>query len=134
MVRIFGDFNGIDGNGLIRLTSNGSRTDLAQHIDLKEGDRVVVYDYDLRAEARLERIQGEWCARVDRDTIQADGASVQLSSLELILLANAVNEVLNGPDAIEEWEFHTRLGVYRDTALDLQRKLSETIDGLDRLR
>jgi hypothetical protein len=41
---------------------------------------------------------------------------VQMSREELAVLANALNEVIGGPEAIEEWEFQTRLGVTRDAA------------------
>ena len=39
-----------------------------------------------------------------------------LQRSDLILIANAINEVLNGPEAVEDWEFQTRLGVSRDEA------------------
>jgi hypothetical protein len=34
----------------------------------------------------------------------------------VLALNNALNEVLHGPDAIEEWEFATRMGVTREGA------------------
>lgn len=37
--------------------------------------------------------------------------AVEFTRLELVLLNNALNEICNGPNAIEEWEFHTRLGL-----------------------
>ena len=40
--------------------------------------------------------------------------NVELSHDELVTLSNALNEVLHGPDAIEEWEFQTRIGASRD--------------------
>ncbi len=40
-----------------------------------------------------------------------DSATVQLTKQELITLTNALNEVINGPEAIEAWEFSTRMGV-----------------------
>jgi hypothetical protein len=48
---------------------------------------------------------------------------VDLTPQELITVANALNEVLHGPDAIEEWEFETRMGVPRADAEDLLRRL-----------
>jgi len=36
---------------------------------------------------------------------------------ELRVLHQALNEVLHGPEAIEDWEFHARMGVTRDEAL-----------------
>lgn len=45
-----------------------------------------------------------------------------LSVDDRIAIVNALNEVLHGPDAIEDWEFATRLGVSRSTAFQtLQR-------------
>ncbi len=53
--------------------------------------------------------------------------SVELSVHQLVLLANAINEALS---AIEEWEFHARLGAFRPEAEELGRKLSGIIDSL----
>jgi hypothetical protein len=41
---------------------------------------------------------------------------MELIADELVLVKNALNEVLNGPDAIEAWEFQTRLGGTREEA------------------
>lgn len=45
------------------------------------------------------------------------------------IASQALNEVLNGPEAIEDWEFQTRMGVRREEALDLleriQRRLAD---------
>jgi hypothetical protein len=42
--------------------------------------------------------------------------NVELTDDDLVALANALNEVLHGPDAIEELEFTTRMGVTRAEA------------------
>lgn len=42
---------------------------------------------------------------------QNNGAVVRLTKTELTTLNNALNEILHGPEAIEAWEFHTRVGV-----------------------
>ena len=52
-----------------------------------------------------------------------------LSETDLVLLNNALNEILNGPDAIAEWEFQTRTGAERSEAVRLLRRNSDTIDG-----
>ena len=57
--------------------------------------------------------------------VEMPDIAVTLSSDEWVLVMNALNEVLNGPDAIEEWEFHARLGVHRAEALALQRRLND---------
>jgi hypothetical protein len=46
-----------------------------------------------------------------------------LTDLDWAALQNALNEVLNGPQAIEDWEFQTRMGVTRAEATDLQNRL-----------
>jgi hypothetical protein len=46
---------------------------------------------------------------------------------ELATLAQALNEVLNGPEAIEDWEFQTRVGVDRDEAKRLLHRLLDTL-------
>ena len=53
-----------------------------------------------------------------------EGALLAITADELIVLANALNEILHGPDAVEEWEFSTRLGVSREAADALHRDLS----------
>ena len=61
------------------------------------------------------------------DTIETsdDMAVVRLSGDEIRTVNNALNEVLNGPDAIEEREFETRLGVTRNFASTLLRAIRE---------
>lgn len=49
----------------------------------------------------------------------------QLSSEDIVLLGNALGEVLHGPGAIDESEFEFRLGVTRDRALTLLGELTE---------
>lgn len=39
---------------------------------------------------------------------------VSLTVEELQILSNALNEISNGPEAIDDWEFETRVGVGRD--------------------
>ena len=46
-----------------------------------------------------------------------------LSREDLVAVINALNEVLNGPDAIEEWEFTARIGVTHDEAAQLLGRL-----------
>ena len=38
-------------------------------------------------------------------------------------IVNALNEVLNGPDAVADWEFQTRIGVTRAAALQTLRRI-----------
>jgi hypothetical protein len=35
---------------------------------------------------------------------------VELTEHEIVIASNAINEICNGPDAIEEWEFGLRVG------------------------
>jgi hypothetical protein len=53
-----------------------------------------------------------------------DSATVELTTRELTILSNAVNEVCNRPEAIEEWEFGTRIGASRQKAEDLLAALN----------
>ena len=46
-----------------------------------------------------------------------------LGSDDLIVIRNALNEVLHGPSAIENWEFQTRLGATRAEALHTLRQI-----------
>jgi hypothetical protein len=45
-----------------------------------------------------------------------DSFAIELTRDELRILANAVNEVCNGPEAIEGPEFDTRMGATREEA------------------
>jgi len=47
---------------------------------------------------------------------ERDVATVELTESELTILANAVNEVCHGPEAIPESEFVTRIGASRQDA------------------
>lgn len=52
------------------------------------------------------------------ELIENDGATmaIRLSREEAKTLNNALNEILNGPEAISDWEFETRVGVSQDEA------------------
>jgi hypothetical protein len=47
----------------------------------------------------------------------------ELNDAEPTLVINALNEVLNGSDAVEEWKFRSRLGVSRQEAFPLLERL-----------
>jgi len=51
-------------------------------------------------------------------------ALVRMKTNELLLLANALNEVRNGIDIAE---FHTRLGVNRDEASRFHRQIKKVL-------
>ena len=51
--------------------------------------------------------------------------TVALQRDELVVLMNTLNEVLHGPEAIEEWEFQARTGGTRQQARELLRRLAE---------
>lgn len=58
-----------------------------------------------------------------------DAVVVELSADELGVLSNALNEVLNGPEAIEDWEFQTRVGASRDEASMLLDAVTRLLRG-----
>lgn len=47
-----------------------------------------------------------------------------LSEDDRTAIVNALNEVLNGRDALDDWEFQTRLGVPRASALQTLRRMA----------
>lgn len=51
---------------------------------------------------------------------------------ELVWINNALNEVLGGPEAIEEWEFHTGIGGHKDEVRALLRRVHEEVSALRR--
>jgi len=52
---------------------------------------------------------------------------VDLSRDELLVAHQALNEVLNGPQAIPDWEFQLRMGVTRDEALGPMRRIAAAL-------
>ena len=60
------------------------------------------------------------------------GRRVDFTRDELVWLNNALNEVLNGPTAIEDWEFHARMGGTRDEVVALLRKVNDRVGELRR--
>ncbi|MBA4248690.1 MAG: hypothetical protein C0444_10410 [Microbacterium sp.] len=48
---------------------------------------------------------------------------------DVTVIVNALNEVLHGPEAVEDWEFETRLGVTRAAALETLRRLNSNSSG-----
>jgi len=57
---------------------------------------------------------------------------VSFSVDELGTLSNALNEVMNGQGAIEDWEFQTRLGVTKEFAQGLLDKIRQHLDRHER--
>lgn len=56
--------------------------------------------------------------------------TVQFTKDEMIGIINALNEVLHGPQAIEEWEFSMRMCLERSEAERLLDKLNELYDSV----
>ena len=54
--------------------------------------------------------------------------ALHLSEDELLVINNSINEVLHGPDAIEDWEFQTRIGVERQSAEQVLEKIKAAIN------
>lgn len=50
---------------------------------------------------------------------------------ELVLINNALNEILNGPSAISRWEFQLRTGVEVEDAERLLTRIGEAIEARD---
>jgi hypothetical protein len=61
---------------------------------------------------------------------ESDSRIVKLSAIDLLLLNNALNEVLNGV-WIDEQEFETRLGASHAEAKRLLRRIGRLIDNQD---
>jgi hypothetical protein len=63
--------------------------------------------------------------------VGGDGADVRLSSDELRILNNALNEICNGSTAPEGWEFQTLIGVERSEALSLLKTFAALFRNLN---
>lgn len=59
------------------------------------------------------------------DAVQSTDCHMVLSRDDLGLINNALNEILHGPEAIEDWEFSTRVGASRAEAADLLRRVGD---------
>lgn len=51
---------------------------------------------------------------------------------ELLWINNALSEVLGGPQAIEGWEFHSRIGGDKDVVKALLRRVHDEVSALRR--
>ena len=60
-------------------------------------------------------------------TDRSDQIVLYLTRAELLLLAGSVNEAI---EAVEDWEFSTRLGAEKDDARALQTQLGDLITSL----
>ena len=60
-------------------------------------------------------------------TDRSDQIVLHLTRAELLLLAGSVNEAI---EAVEDWEFSTRLGAEKDDARALQTQLGDLITRL----
>ena len=72
-----------------------------------------------------ERIRDDLAMKIIEK--REDAAIVELTKDELVIVSNAINEICHGPEAIEDWEFGTRVGASRTEAkalLERLRKLS----------
>lgn len=56
-----------------------------------------------------------------------DLVTLELTRDELLVTAGALNEILHGPEAIEEWEFQTRTGFEREEAKHVHQALLDAI-------
>jgi hypothetical protein len=63
------------------------------------------------------------------NVLESDDAkvTVELTRDELRIVTNALNEICNGPDAIEEWEFHTRIGAESSEAVRLLAEVGDQL-------
>lgn len=61
-------------------------------------------------------------------TAKSDQYSVSLSEAELVLMNNALNEILHGPGAIARWEFQTRTGVSAEEAEALLARIKKALE------
>ena len=60
------------------------------------------------------------------------GGRMEFSGAELVWINNALAEVRGGPGAIEDREFHTRIGGERNEVRALLKKVHDEVDALGR--
>lgn len=59
---------------------------------------------------------------------QSEGTPMQFSHAELVLINNALNEILHGPDAISAGEFQTRTGASVAEAKALLSRIGSAVE------
>jgi hypothetical protein len=71
MIRIYADFNAREEfesrfeGGRVPLFCNGGLQDIRAHnVELHKGLRIIVYDDGCEAEAIVEKVRGDWWARI----------------------------------------------------------------------
>jgi hypothetical protein len=65
-------------------------------------------------ETKLQEVIENWASSLTED--------------DLLLINNALNEIINGPSAIEKWEFQIRTGVEFQDAEKLLKKTRLALD------
>jgi hypothetical protein len=78
---------------------------------------------DCLAAGRYQLPPESWMGRED-DWLAND--EYVLSEDDLTAIVNALNEVLHGPEAIEDWEFSSRVGVSRSAARQTLRRIAQS--------
>ena len=58
---------------------------------------------------------------------ESTNKAFEVTDDELLVINNSINEVLHGPDAIEDWEFQTRIGVDRQFAEKVLAKIKSVM-------
>ena len=58
---------------------------------------------------------------------ESTNRAFEVTDDELLVITNSINEVLHGPDAIEDWEFQTRIGVDRHFAEKVLAKIGSVM-------
>lgn len=78
------------------------------------------------------RIAADQCTFVDSPRLAPYDQFMDFSRDELVWINNALAEVIGGPDAIEDWEFHTRIGGDRDEVRALLQRVHDEVGALRR--
>lgn len=82
--KIFADFHNADAQGRLRLNCNGTIDDLTrQHIDLHNGQTLILYSEDLEVDGVVEysEVEKVWVAVIDWEQIrQIDELVIQSNS------------------------------------------------------
>lgn len=65
--------------------------------------------------------------RIGMDVVERreEAVVIELTKAELLIVSSAINEISHRPDAIDDWEFHTRIGGSRAEAQALLAVLSQ---------
>lgn len=130
-----------DSIDAIRAYIDGEDADLFNLLDAASTEDPLATAYRLTklaasAVQELAAERQEGTSTILHGLLDADGevsaapSDLRFTRNELLWINNALNAILNGPQAIEYWEFHALIGGSPEDVQDLLRKVNDRVGEL----